>query len=170
MRRPVLALVALLAPGCTETPDPCAGHELACLAVTIENGPKELYQLLVSVQGYSSTTPLTPRRRPEAPLAYPLRFAIRFSAFDRTHKGQVTLEVSGLDGDNTVVGSVRQVVAIDNMEKARLSLSLGPPFDMADPADLTQPVDPGGDQRVEQDLGGDLAQGGSDLADGAGGG
>lgn len=170
MRRRLLALVAFLAAGCTETPDPCAGYELACLAVTIESGPKELYQLLVSVQGYSGTTPLTPRRRPEAPLVYPLRFAVRFAAFDRMHKGQVTLNVSGLDGDNTIVGSARQVVSIDNMEKARLSLSLGAPFDMADPADLTQPVNPSGDQRTEEDLGGDLAPGGSDLADGAGGG
>lgn len=131
-------LVGLLSLGwasCIETPDPCAGYPLACIAVTVDSGPRDTYQLLVTVLGFSSTTPLTPRQRPREPLAYPLRFAVRFAEFDRRHRGEVTLDVRALDADNEVRGQARATVAIDNMEKHHLRLTLGAPFDMALPPD-----------------------------------
>lgn len=164
MRRAALLLGLGALGACTDTPDPCAGYSLACIAVTVEDGPKDVYQLLVSVDEYSGTSPLTPRRRPEGPLPYPLRFAVRFSKFDMRHRGEVTLNVSALDGQNDVVGSLRQVVKIDNMEKQRVSLRLGAPFDLAEPQDLRPAPDLSEDLRAPAD---DLGAG---LADGASGG
>src|SRR5262249_37443736 len=143
---------ALLVGGCIDTPDPCAGYRLACLGVTVEEGPKDTYQLLVVVEDYSSTTPLTPRDRPKMPLVYPLRFAVRFAEFDQRHRGEITLDVSALDGENEVRGSARQVVKIDNMEKQHISMSLGAPFDMAPEPDLRPPPDLAGDLSEPADL------------------
>lgn len=161
-----LGLSAGLLGGCVDTPDPCAGYRLACLAVTVEGGPKDVYQLLVSIEGYSSTTPLTPRKRPDGPLVYPLRFAVHFAEFDRAHRGEVTLEMSALDGDNEVRGSLRQPVKIDGDEKQRLSVTLGPPFDMARPPDLAKAAD----LREGADLGDMAGPAPADLADGGSGG
>ena len=87
----------------------CAGYSLACIGVTVEGGPPSTYQLLVRVlDGYGSVTPVTPRKLPQQPLTYPLRFAIRFDEFDRQHKGMITFEVTALDsvGDALVKCSV----------------------------------------------------------------
>ncbi|MCS6915172.1 MAG: hypothetical protein RMK29_06060 [Myxococcales bacterium] len=149
-----VGLLPLAWAGCIVTPDPCAGYPLACIAVTVESGPRDTYQLLVTVLGFSSTTPLTPRQRPTEPLVYPLRFAVRFSEFDHRHRGQVTLDVRALDADNEVRGQARATVAIDNMEKHHLRLTLGTPFDMALPLDQASPPD-----LQEPPDGTDLAQG-----------
>ncbi len=128
--------------GCTETPDPCAGYSLACIGVTVEGGPPSTYQLLVRVlDGYGSVTPVTPRKLPQQPLTYPLRFAIRFDEFDRQHKGMITFEVTALDSVGDALGQVQRSVAINYTEKTAVSLSIGALFDMATPADLLPPPD-----------------------------
>ena len=133
--------------GCTYTPDPCAGYKLACLSVTVESGPPQTAQLLVRVlDGYGSTTPNTPRRIPDKPLTYPLRFAIRFGEFDPFHRGKVTVELTAIDRASETLGQVQREVAIDGLEKVAMSLSIGAPFDMtadqSTPPDLRSPPSP----------------------------
>lgn len=137
-----LFLLSTSLQGCTETPDPCAGYPRACIGVTVENGPRNTYQLLVRVlDGYGSVTPVTPRKLPQQPLAYPLRFAIRFDEFDRQHKGMITFEITALDSVGDALGQVQRAVAINYSEKAAVGLSIGPVFDMAMPEDLRPPPD-----------------------------
>ncbi|MBP8195548.1 MAG: hypothetical protein KAY55_00150 [Deltaproteobacteria bacterium] len=127
---------------CTDTPDPCSGHPRACIGVTVDGGPPSTYQLLVRVlDGYGSITPLTPRKVPQQPLTFPLRFAIRFDEFDRQHRGTVAFEITALDERGDTVGQVQRSVAIHYTEKVALSLSIGEPFDMTVPEDL-RPLPP----------------------------
>lgn len=136
-----LALCAPLA-GCTVTPDPCQGHPQACLAVTIDNGPPDTYRLLVAVlDGYGSTTPLTPRQQPAAPLVYPLRFAIRFGEFDAFHKGTITFTVEALNRSDDAIGFLKQQVNIQGYEHTQTTVSLGQLPDMAEALDLQAPPD-----------------------------
>lgn len=135
----LLTLLSLLGlgSGCTETPDPCAGYERACIGVTIEGGPPSTYQLLVRVlDGYGSITPQTPRKVPQQPLTYPLRFAIRFDEFDRQHRGMITFEITALNELGDTLGQAQKTVAIHYTEKAAVRLSIGEPFDMTVPEDL----------------------------------
>lgn len=131
-----LALGSLFA-GCTVTPDPCQSHPQACVAVTIDNGPPDTYRLLVAVlDGYGSTTPLTPRQQPASPLAYPLRFAIRFGEFDPFHKGSITFTVEALNRSDDVIGYLKQQVEIQGYEHTQARVSLGALPDMAEAPDL----------------------------------
>lgn len=131
-------LAALALSGCTHTPDPCADYALACIAVTVEDGPPKAAQLLVRVlDGYGSSTPNTPRRVTDKPLVYPLRFAIRFEEFDFMHRGKVTVELTAIDRASETLGQVQREVAIDGFDKVALSLRIGAPFDMT--ADLSSP-------------------------------
>jgi hypothetical protein len=129
---PLWALaVGLAVPACAVTPDPCASWPQACLAVTVEHGPADVYQLLVAVlDGYGSTTPVTPRSQPNQPLLYPLRFAIRFGEFDPFHKGTVTFTVEALNHTNDVIGYLRQSVALQGEDHQRIAVSLGGPADL----------------------------------------
>ena len=137
-----LFVIAAVLPGCTDTPDPCAGYDRACIGVTVDSGPASTYQLLVRVlDGYGSITPQTPRKVPQQQLTYPLRFAIRFDEFDRQHRGMVSFEITALDEHGDTLGQVQRSVAIHYTEKVAVSLSIGPPFDMAMPEDLRPPVD-----------------------------
>ena len=128
---PLAAALVLPAAACTVTPDPCVGWAQACLAVTVENGPPDTYQLLVAVlDGYGSTTPVTPRQQPHQPLVYPLRFAIRFEEFDRLHKGAITFTAEALDQANDVLGYVQKAVAIAGYDHQHVTVSLGGPADL----------------------------------------
>ena len=123
--------------GCTVTPDPCQGYPQACVAVTIDNGPPDTYRLLVAVlDGYGSTTPLTPRQQPTAPLVYPLRFAIRFGEFDPFHKGTITFTVEALNRSDDAIGYLKQAVSIQSYEHTQATVSLGQLPDMAEAPDL----------------------------------
>ena len=110
MKRPFLAALlvisAMMISACQKIPDPCAGYRLACIAVTVEDGPAATFQLSVNVEGFGSTTPLTPRAKPDEPLTYPLRFAVKFRAFEDNlpPPDQVTVRVQALDLQNTIVG------------------------------------------------------------------
>lgn len=135
----LLSLLSVLGvgSGCTETPDPCAGYERACIGVTVDGGPSSTYQLLVRVlDGYGSITPQTPRKVPQQPLTYPLRFAIRFDEFDRQHRGMITFEITALNELGDTLGQAQKTVAIHYTEKVAVSLSIGEPFDMTVPEDL----------------------------------
>lgn len=137
-----LCLLSAGLSGCTQTPDPCADYPRACIGVTVEGGPPSTFQLLVRVlDGYGSVTPVTPRKLPQQPLTYPLRFAIRFDEFDRQHKGTITFEITALDSVGDTLGQVQRAVAINYTEKTAVSLSIGAPFDMATPEDLRPPAD-----------------------------
>jgi hypothetical protein len=130
------ALCALLlcgaGSGCTYTPDPCLGWEQACLAVTVDSGPSDTYQLLVVVlDGYGSTTPLTPRKLPAQPLLYPLRFAIRFAPFDDSHMGTIRFTIEAENHTGDPVGYLLQSVSINGQEHDQIEVALGPPGDMA---------------------------------------
>lgn len=130
MKRLLTHLLALcvLGAGCENTPDPCEGYELACVAVTVQNGPPGTYQLLVRVlDGYGSVTPLTPRKMPQLPLMYPLRFAIRFEEFDRQHRGKITFEVTALDLAGDVLGQAQQAVDVNFNEKTAVSVDINSP-------------------------------------------
>jgi hypothetical protein len=160
-----VVLVALLAgAGCAVTPDPCAGYPQACLAVTVEQGPADTYQLLVAVlDGYGSTTPVTPRRRPAAPLVYPLRFAIRFDEFDAAHTGSIRFTVESLNATGDSNGFMQQTVALVGDEHRQVSVSLGAPLqpDLSSTPDLSSPdqahTDGGGPLNpVDQAPAGDL--------------
>lgn len=135
-----LALTPALAvplSGCTVTPDPCQGYPQACVAVTIDSGPPDTYRLLVAVlDGYGSTTPLTPRQQPTAPLVYPLRFAIRFGEFDPFHKGTITFTVEALNRSDDAIGYLKQEVSIQSYEHTQATVSLGQLPDMAEAPDL----------------------------------
>ncbi|HRI53020.1 MAG TPA: hypothetical protein PLW65_22855 [Pseudomonadota bacterium] len=142
------ALLALALPvaGCTVTPDPCQGYPLACVAVTVDSGPRDTYQLLVAVlDGYGSTTPLTPRQQPNQPLVYPLRFALRFGEFDPFHKGTISFTVEALNHSDDAIGYLHQQLSINGYEHKKTSVSFGSLPDMADPAtppDLAPPAAP----------------------------
>ncbi len=134
---PLLACV--LVGGCSVTPDPCEGWAQACLGVTVTSGPADTYQLLVAVlEGYGSTTPVTPRLQPRQPLTYPLRFAIRFAEFDPFHKGKITFTAEALNRTNDVIGALQQPVSIQGFEHQRIDVALGRPADLG-AADLTEP-------------------------------
>lgn len=137
-----LGLAALGAGGCEYTPDPCGNSPYGCIAVTVEDGPAEVHQLRVTVlDGYGSTTPLTPRKLPDKPLVYPLRFGIRFEQFDRLlHNGMITFAISGLDREGNTIGDLRQIVAIDGKEHVRVSVRIGAPFDTEFP-DMAAPAE-----------------------------
>lgn len=150
--------LAAFAGGCTHTPDPCEGYKLACIGVTVQSGPPQTAQLLVRVlDGYGSTTPNTPRRVPDKPLTYPLRFAIRFDEFDQLHRGKVTVELTAIDRSSETLGQVQREVEIWGDDKVALSLDIGPPFDMAEAprpdmsmtADMTAPA---GDMATSPDM------------------
>lgn len=152
------------ASGCTKTPDPCAGYRESCLAVTVESGPADVYQLLVAVTDFGSTTPLTPRQMPEEPLVYPLRFAVRFRAFEDNvpPPEEVTIRVQALDQRNRVIGYVEKGVPFEARRTIPVSLRLGGPPDLSFPdEDLATP-----DLSAKD---GGVGDGGADLAVGDGG-
>lgn len=146
--------------GCTHTPDPCEGYKLACISVTVQSGPPQTAQLLVRVlDGYGSTTPNTPRRVPDKPLTYPLRFAIRFDEFDQLHRGKVTVELTAIDRSSETLGQVQREVEIWGDDKVALSLDIGAPFamDMAeaprpDMSTTTDMAAPTGDMAAVPDM------------------
>jgi hypothetical protein len=110
----------------------------------VDSGPPDTYQLLVAVlDGYGSTTPLTPRRRPAEPLVFPLRFAIRFAEFDAAHMGSIRFTVESLDGNGDSTGYLLQTAAIKGDDHDQISVSLGAAPDMGqgttEPADLAEP-------------------------------
>lgn len=149
LRPAALVLPALLGTAaCTHTPDPCEGAKYACLAVTVESGPPEVYQLAVRfLDGFGSGTPYTPRKRPTTPLTYPLRLGLRFEQFDMFYKGQVTFEIDAIREDIAYpVAQLRQTVELGYDEKKAITVSLGPLFDMggqdlSSPPDLSTPAD-----------------------------
>jgi hypothetical protein len=111
--------------------------------VTVDQGPADTYQLLVGVlDGYGSTTPVTPRRRPAAPLVYPLRFAIRFAEFDAAHTGSIRFTIESLNATGDSSGFVQEAVAIQGDEHRQVSVSLGaPPAAPPDLASTPSPAD-----------------------------
>ena len=158
------------ASGCTKTPDPCAGYRESCLAVTVESGPADVYQLLVAVTDFGSTTPLTPRQMPEEPLVYPLRFAVRFRAFEDNvpPPEEVTIRVQALDQRNRVIGYVEKGVPFEVRRTIPVSLRLGGPPDLAFPdEDLATPdlsaSDGGRDGGNDGSNDGGINDGGNDL-------
>lgn len=168
MKRPFLAALlvisAMMISACQKIPDPCAGYRQACIAVTVEDGPAATFQLSVNVEGFGSTTPLTPRAKPDEPLTYPLRFAVKFRAFEDNlpPPDQVTVRVQALDLQNTIVGFAQQVVPFVDLKRSAITLRLGTPPDLSqpDPQDLSTPMDlatPDLDAR-------DLGDGGADGA------
>lgn len=146
-RRRVLGLAALLGLGlpvaaCTVTPDPCQGYPMACVAVTVDSGPPDVYRLLVAVlDGYGSTTPLTPRQQPSQPLIYPLRFALRFGEFDPFHKGTITFTAEALNHSDDAIAFLRQQVSVNGYEHTQTTVSFGPLPSAADLAEPTVPPD-----------------------------
>lgn len=153
-QRITAALALLLVPGlcgCEKITDLCAGYELACATVKIPAGPADTYQLLVSVDRYGSTTPYTPRKRPNKPLEYPLRFPIRFGEFDKYHPGYVFLNISAQDQYEVDLAAARVRLDIDHKDKREVVVNLGHAFDLwtppedlsASPPDLAPASDAG---------------------------
>lgn len=149
---PALAVIsAMMISGCQKIPDPCAGYRQACIAVTVESGPAATYQLSVNVEGFGSTTPLTPRAQPDEPLAYPLRFAVKFRAFEDNlpPPGEVTLRVQALDNRNAIVGYAQATIPFREMQRSTVTVQLGappdltlpPPDDLSTTLDLLSPAD-----------------------------
>jgi hypothetical protein len=137
--------------GCEQVPDPCAGYKLACLAVTVNSGPADLYRLRVDVaNGLDSYTELTPKKPPKGALVYPLRFAVRFGQFDQRYRGQLTFVARGLNQDFDTIAEVATTVALAEAEKKALTIDLGPPL----PDLATAPTEDAGtpDQGTATDL------------------
>lgn len=156
VRRATLGCLAgwalALGAGCERTPDPCVDFKLACLALTIDDGPPGIRRLSVFIDdGMVQYTQATPMKPPKSALSYPMRFAVRFGEFDNSFRGSVDVEVSALNEDYDVVGFARDRVAIGGRERKTLRLSLGsppvapdmadPPADLATPSDMASPVD-----------------------------
>lgn len=141
MIRCLVVIFAMIMGGCQKVPDPCSGYRRACIAVTVESGPASTYQLGVSVREYPSTNrPFIPESAPEAPLSYPLRFAIRFGEFDDSHGGKATVEIEARDDGRALIGFARETVSITGLQKVPLQVTLGaPPPDLSPPPDLRPP-------------------------------
>jgi hypothetical protein len=124
------ALLAALFLGCAEVPDHCAGYGLACLGVSVDSGPDGVYRLQVSVNDgldtSTTSTTLTPKHPPAAPLVYPLRFGIFFAQFADYYQGMTSLTIRALDADFIELGEVSTTVAITGHEKKNLDVVLGP--------------------------------------------
>ncbi len=116
--------------GCAVAPDHCENYALACINVTVETGPDGVYRLQVNtsdgVDPENDATVLTPKKLPQAPLVYPLRFGIELSDFSDLYQGQVSLLMRALDADFVVIGAVSTTVAIMKDEKKSVSLNLSP--------------------------------------------
>ena len=94
MRRAAICGVAAcglgLGSGCERTPDPCVDFKLACLALTVEDGPPGIRRLSVFIDdGLVQYTQATPMKPPKTALVYPLRFGVRFGEFDNAYRGLV---------------------------------------------------------------------------------
>lgn len=131
-----LLTLALLAGGCEVVPDHCDGYVLACLGVTVQSGPANVYRVRVFVDdGLDTSTVLTPKKEPKTPLTYPLRFAIRFGEFDNLFKGQITLKTSALSDEFDILGENTTTVSINGREKTTVSIDIGPPAPSPDMAE-----------------------------------
>lgn len=147
----LLGLGLAWASGCETVPDPCDGYVLACIGVTVQSGPADVYRVRVFVDdGLDTSTVLTPKKEPKEPLTYPLRFAIKFGQFDNLFKGQITFQTSALSSDFDILGQTTTTVFIKDREKQAVSIDIGPPSpapdmatpDMATPSpDLRSPPD-----------------------------
>ena len=141
----LLALAASQS-GCERIPDQCEGYPLACITVTVESGPPNVYQMRVRIDdAMQMHTLFTPKKQAKAPLTYPLRFGIRFQQFDALYRGNLDLVLSGVNTEYDVVGEVRTNVAIKNEEKHAITVQLGEPrpdpVDLAESPDLASPSD-----------------------------
>lgn len=142
----LLGLGLVWASGCETVPDHCDGYALACIGVTVQSGPADVYRLRVFVDdGLDTSTVLTPKKEPKAPLSYPLRFAIQLGQFDNLFKGQITFQTSALNSDFDIIGETTTTVSIKDREKQAVNIDIGPPSpeaDMATPSpDLRSPPD-----------------------------
>jgi len=146
----LLAGLLGLGSGCERTPDPCVDFKLACLALTIDDGPPGIRRLSVFIDdGMVKYTQATPMKPPKTALVYPLRFGVRFGEFDNAYRGFVNVEISALNEEYDVIGFVRDKVTIGGRERKALRLSLtmppvepdmaDPPADMATPPDMASP-------------------------------
>jgi hypothetical protein len=138
--------VAASSTGCERVPDQCEDYPLACLTVTVESGPPNVYQMRVRIDdAMEMHTLFTPRKQAKTPLKYPLRFGIRFQQFDALYRGNIDLVLSGVNTEYDVVGEVRTNVAIKQTEKQTLNIQLGEPrpdpVDFAELPDLASPAD-----------------------------
>ena len=146
-----LLLGLALASGCETVPDHCEGYALACIGVTVQSGPADVYRLRVFADdGLDTSTVITPKKEPKAPLAYPLRFALQFGQFDNLFKGQITFQTSALNSDFDIIGETTTTVSIKDREHQAVNIDIGPPSaepdmatpDMATPSpDLRSPLD-----------------------------
>lgn len=139
-RRSGLALLGgltLMASGCERIPDPCVDFKLACLAITVVEGPPNVRRIQTQVHdGLVQYMQPTPTKPPKENLVYPLRYAIRFGEFENSYRGYVELKLSALSDEYDIVGVVEENVAINGREKKAVTLRLHTPpaeVDMADP-------------------------------------
>lgn len=140
-----------LGSGCERTPDPCVDFKLACLALTVEDGPAGIRRLSVFIDdGMVQYTQATPMKPPKTALVYPLRFGVRFGEFDNAYRGFVRVEVSALNDEYDVVGFAQEQVPIGGRDHQSLRLRLStppaapdmadPPVDMGSPPDMADPA------------------------------
>ena len=134
-----IAAATIFGTGCERVPDHCEGYTLACISVTVDSGPVDVRRLRINVMdGLDTSTVLTPKKPPAAPLVYPLRFGIRFGEFDNVFRGQVTFETFALNDDFDTIGQTSTVVMINGVEKKAVTISLGDPIPVEMP-DLSNP-------------------------------
>lgn len=138
----ILPMLVAAASGCETIPDHCEGYKLACLNVTVDNGPTDVHRLRVNVtQGIDISTVLTPKKASSTPLVYPLRFAIRFAQFPDVFDGMISFDTIALNEDFDTIGQTTTQIAINYNEKSSVHISLGEPPVMPDmsspPPDLS---------------------------------
>ncbi len=148
----VVAGLATLATGCERIPDPCVDFKLACLAITIPEGPANIRRIQTVVHdGITQYMQPTPTKPPKEALVYPLRYAVRFGEFENSYRGYVELSLSALNDEYDVVGIAQEKVSINGREKKAVTLRLStppveqdmsePPPDMASHDLATPPAD-----------------------------
>lgn len=147
-----VALPALLGAGCERVPDPCVDFKLACLAITVPEGPANIRRIQTVIHdGLTQYMQPTPTKPPKEALVYPLRYAVRFGEFENSYRGFVELSLTALNDEYDVVGFVTENVPINGREKKTITLRFGAPPpepDMAEPSvDMAAP-----DQAVPADL------------------
>lgn len=153
-----LAFVAGLAfgaSGCERIPDPCVDFKLACLSVTIPEGPSNVRRIQTQIHdGLTQYMQPTPTKPPKENLVYPLRFAIRFGEFENSYRGFVELKLNALSDEYDVVGFAEEKVSINGREKKAVTLRL-----------ITPPAEPDMADPLPDMAGGDLASSPPDLAE-----
>ncbi len=127
-----LLLAAVFFAACEHTPNPCAEFTTACISVTVNSGPADVYRISVhSVDNIDDAIDHTPKQPALKPLNYPLRFAIQYGEFQDLFQGHVDLMFSALSQDYDVLGQARAEVAIKAREKTSLQIDFGPVLEKA---------------------------------------